>query len=90
VIPGRPLSEQAVLEVLTTSTGLKLEPAVPLAFIGTSASWAAVQGAGGLGWVVVVVVVDDVLVVDVVGASVVDVDVEVGGGLDVVVVGVAA
>ena len=60
--------------MFATSTGLKIEPAAPVPFAAKTFSWLATQRGGGFGWVVVVVV-DDALVVDVVGASVVKVDV---------------
>ncbi len=85
-IPGRPSREHGVFDVLTTPTGLKIEPAAPPPSSALSVTWFAVQGEGGPG-TVAVVVVEEVLVVDVVAASVVDVVVVVG---IVVVVGLAA
>jgi hypothetical protein len=92
-MPGRPSREQAEVDLFTTSTGLKFEPAAPVPSSATSFSWLATQGEGGPVWVEVVVV-EDALVVDVVGARVVEVDVgavvvevDVGAVVVVVVVG---
>ena len=86
--PGLPSSVQATVEVFTTLTGLKIDPAAPVPSSATTFSWLAVHGAPGVGWVVVVVVVvEEVLVVEVVGASVVEVVTRVGLVV-VVVVGV--
>ena len=96
VMPGRPLSVHGAADAFTIVTALKVWPAVPLDFMGTSVSSRPVQG-DGAGGRVVVVVVDDVLVDVVAGALVVVVAVVVvvevddeGGGTVVVVVDVAA
>jgi hypothetical protein len=75
---------QATVEVFTTLTGLKIDPAAPVPSSATTFSWLAVHGAPGVGWVVVVV--EEVLVVEVVGASVVEVVTRVGLVVVVVVV----
>ncbi|MGA2804644.1 MAG: hypothetical protein ABSF89_09670 [Acidimicrobiales bacterium] len=85
MMPGLPSSVQAVIEVFNTLTGLKIEPAAPVPSIATTFSWLAAHGVGP-GWLEVVVVVEEVLVVEVVGASVVEVDVVVGAVVVVVVV----
>ena len=72
VILGRPSSVQAGADTFSIPIGLKLWPAVPVAGKATSFSWLAEHGDGPRGCVEVVVV-DEVLVVDVVGATVVDV-----------------
>jgi hypothetical protein len=75
---------QATVEVFTTLTGLKIDPAAPVPSSATTFSWLAVHGAPGVGWVVVVV--EEVLVVEVVGASVVEVVTRAGLVVVVVVV----
>lgn len=91
MICGRPLMRQAELDVLTTPTGLKLEPAVPLPLSALRVSWPDTQAVGTAGRVVVVVVVlVDVLDVEVVGATVVEVEVEVDEDAGTVVVEGAA